>query len=110
MSMRRTAWLFAGLVGLGIAVPAAPAAADTFGGFSGVDRPYLVNQDRVCTPIMVAASAATGAPKCDKVAADVVAHLSIKPPAVQSGAKASFTAQASGRTLTVSRKTGGTVV
>lgn len=89
---------------------AGTARADTFGGFSGVDRPYLVNQDRVCQPIAVASSAAAGAPRCEKVAADAIARLSIKPPLVQSGAKASFTAQASGRTITVSRKTGGTVV
>jgi len=86
------------------------AGADTFSGFSGVDRPYLVNQDRVCTPIVVASGAATGAAKCTKVAADTIAHLSIKPPLVQSGAKASFAAQATARTITVTRKTGGPVV
>ena len=86
------------------------AGADTFGGFSGVDRPYLVNQDRVCSPIVVARNAASGAPKCTKVAADTIAQLSIKPPIVQRGAKASFTAQASARTITVTRKTGGPVV
>ncbi len=89
---------------------AARAGADSFGGFSGVDRPYLVNQDRVCTPIVVAGGAAAGAATCSKAAADVIAHLSIKPPIVQRGAKASFTAQASSRTITVSRKTGGVVV
>lgn len=89
---------------------AASARADTFGGFSGVDRPYLVNQDRVCAPLAVSAGAATGAPKCEKAAADAIAHLSIKPPLVQSGAKASFAAQAAGKTITVSRKTGGVVV
>ena len=31
----------------GLALARAPARADTFSGFSGVDRPYLVNQDRV---------------------------------------------------------------
>jgi hypothetical protein len=86
------------------------ARADTFGGFSGVDRPYLVNQDRVCTPIVVADSTATGAPRCEKAGADAIAHLSIKPPIVQSGARASFVAQASGRTITVSRKAGGVAV
>lgn len=86
------------------------ASADTFGGFSGVDRPYLVNQDRVCTPIRVAGSAATGAPKCEKAAADAIAHLSIKPPLVQSGSKASFAATASGRTLTIARRAGGAVL
>lgn len=101
--MRRTALLASLLV-------AASARADTFGGFSGVDRPYLVNQDRVCTPIAVTGGAAAGPPRCEKAGADVIAHLSIKPPLVQSGAKASFAAQASGRTLTVSRKTGGAVV
>lgn len=108
MSMRRTAialTLAAGLAGV-----AAPARADTFSGFSGVDRPYLVNQDRVCRPIPVASSTAAGAPSCEKAGADVIARLSIKPPIIQSGAKASFTAQAAGKTLTISRKTGGTVV
>jgi hypothetical protein len=111
MSMRRTASalsLVAGLVGL--LLNAQPARADTFGGFSGVDRPYLVNQDRVCTPIVVANSTAVGAPRCEKAKADVIAHLSIKPPIIQSGPTASFSAQATGRTITVSRKTGGTVV
>jgi hypothetical protein len=108
MSMRRTARGLSFLVGLvGFA---GSLRADTFSGFSGVDRPYLVNQDRVCTPLAVAAGAAAGAAKCDKVAADAIAHLSIKPPIVQSGAKASFTAAASGRTITVSRKAGGAVV
>jgi hypothetical protein len=108
MSMRRTTSalsVLAGLAGL-----AAHARADSFSGFSGVDRPYLVNQDRVCTPIVVANGAATGAPRCEKAAADAVAQLSIKSPIIQSGAKATFAAQAAGRTITVSRKTGGPVV
>jgi hypothetical protein len=117
MSMRRTpcaSALVAGLSGLACLVcfvcfvPA--ARADSFGGFSGVDRPYLVNQDRVCTPIAVANSTAAGAPKCAKAAADAIAHLSIKPPIIQSGATAAFAVQVAGRTITVSRKTGGTVV
>ena len=86
------------------------AAADTFGGFSGVDRPYLVNQDRICTPLVVDLGLATGAPACQKVAADVVAKLSIKPPAVQRGARAAFTATAAGKSLTVARGTGDVVV
>src|ERR1044071_3818511 len=89
---------------------AAPVRADTFSGFSGVDRPYLVNQDRVCQPIAIAGNTATGAPRCEKAAADVIAKLSIKPPIVQSGSKASFTAAAAGRTITVSRKAGGAIV
>jgi hypothetical protein len=107
MAMRRTAIALplAGFLALG-----GIARADTFGGFSGVDRPYLVNQDRVCTPIVVADSTATGAPRCAKAGADAIAHLSIKPPIVQSGARASFVAQASGRTITVSRKAGGVAV
>ena len=55
MSMRTA---IAPLVVLGLT---SIAGADTFSGFSGVDRPYLVNQDRVCTPIVVASGAATGA-------------------------------------------------
>ncbi|MBS1121474.1 MAG: hypothetical protein H6Q90_3702 [Deltaproteobacteria bacterium] len=83
-----------------------PALADTFGGFSGVDRPYLVNQDRICTPLKVTGGSATGAPACEKAGADVVAKLSIKDPISQRGAKAAFAATATGRTLTVTRKTG----
>lgn len=86
------------------------AAADTFGGFSGVDRPYLVNQDRICTPLVVDLGVASGAPACQKVAADVVAKLSIKPPAAQRGARAAFTATAAGKSLTVARGTGDVVV
>jgi hypothetical protein len=93
-----------------LAFAARPARADTFSGFSGVDRPYLVNQDRVCQPLAVAGNAAAGAPRCDMAAADVIARLSIKPPLVQSGTRASFTAQAAGRAITVSRKTGGPIV
>jgi hypothetical protein len=90
----------------GLALARAPARADTFSGFSGVDRPYLVNQDRVCWPLAVAGNAAAGVPRCEKVTADVIARLSIKPPLIQSGAKASFIAQVTGRTITVSRKSG----
>ncbi len=88
------------LLGLGVA---GSAGADTFGGFSGVDRPYLVNSDRACVPLVVASGAATGAPRCDKLAADAIARLSIKDPLPQRGAKASFAATAAGRTLTVTR-------
>ena len=108
MSMRRFALALP--LAAGLALSPARARADTFSGFSGVDRPYLVNQDRVCQPIAIAGGAAAGAPRCEKVAADVIARLSIKPPIVQSGAKASFTAQAAGRTITVSRKAGGAIV
>jgi len=106
--MRCLLSLCAGLVGLGAATTA--VRADTFSGFSGVDRPYLVNQDRICAPLPVASAAAAGAPRCEKVAADAIARLSIKPPLVQSGARAAFVAQATGRTITVSRKTSGPVV
>jgi hypothetical protein len=107
MSMRRIALV---LPLAGLALARAPARADTFSGFSGVDRPYLVNQDRVCQPLAVAGNAASGAPRCEKLTADVIARLSIKPPIIQGGTKAAFTAQASGRTITVSRKTGGAIV
>ncbi|MBA3452746.1 MAG: hypothetical protein H0T42_06635, partial [Deltaproteobacteria bacterium] len=93
-----------------LAVTAGPAAAETFGGFSGVDRPYLVNSDKVCTPLVVTAGAAKGSPACEKAGADIVAKLSIKDPIVQRGAKANFAATAASRTLTVTRKTGDKVV
>ncbi len=95
---------------LALLLLATPAAADTFGGFSGVDKPYLVNQDKICVPLSVKDGTASGAPMCEKAPADTVAHLSIKEPIEQSGLKASFTAKVAGKTLTVSRKTGEGVV
>jgi len=102
MPMRRAA--------LVLMLLATPAAADTFGGFSGVDRPYLVNADRVCTPLKIQNGAAAGMPACEKATADVIAHLSIKDPVPQSGTKAAFAATASGKTLTVTKKSGDKVV
>ena len=93
-----------------LAVTAGSAAAETFGGFSGVDRPYLVNSDKVCTPLVVIGGVAKGAPSCEKAGADIVARLSIKDPIVQRGAKANFAATAASRTLTVTRKTGDKAV
>ena len=87
-----------------------PAAADTFGGFSGIDKPYLLNQDKACIPLSVKSGTATGAPKCEAIAADLKAKLSFKEPIVQRGIKASFAATASGRTLTVTKKSGEALV
>jgi hypothetical protein len=98
MSMRRAA--------LVLLATATPAAADTFSGFSGVDRPYLVNQDKLCTPLKVEKGSAAGVPSCTKATADVIARMSIKAPIPQGGSKAVFAAAAAGRTITVTRKTG----
>lgn len=95
------------LAGILLLALSLPAAADTFGGFSGVDKDYLVNSDRVCKPIRVDSGKAAGAPACEKLGADVIAKLSIKDPLPQSGPKATFAASASGRTLTVTRKASG---
>lgn len=103
MAMQRR-WVV-GVLGL----LAATASADTFGGFSSIDAPYLVNQDRVCTPLEVANGKATGAPKCEKAATEDIAHLTVKPGVVQSGAKATYAATAAGRVLTVT-KDGSTAV
>ncbi|MDB4964063.1 MAG: hypothetical protein JWP01_4062 [Myxococcales bacterium] len=108
MTMRAS--LSAGLLAAGLLIGVGPVAADTFGGFSGVDRPYLVNQDKVCAPLSVTAGTATGSPRCEKQTADVLAKLSIKDPIPQHGAKATFLATAASRTLTVTRKTGDKVV
>ena len=102
MGMRRSA--------LALLLLAAPAAADTFGGFSGVSPPYLVNQDRVCTPLEVKGGAASGAPDCQHAKTDDLVQLSIKPPMVQHGASADFTATAQGRTLTIASSSGAAVV
>jgi hypothetical protein len=84
---------------------ATPAAADTFGGFSGADRPYLVNQDKVCAPLEVKDAVASGTPRCEKAATDAVAHLDIKPPA-----PGAFKATATGTKLEISNKAGDVVV
>lgn len=84
---------------------ATPALADTFGGFSGVDRPYLVSPDRVCAPLAVTGGVATGTPKCEKAATDAIAHLDFKPPV-----PAQLRASASGKTLKVTNKAGDVVV
>jgi hypothetical protein len=89
---------------------AAPAAADTFGGFSAIDAPYLINQDRVCQPLEVKAGAATGSPSCTTMPTDQVANLSVKPGELQHGANADFSATASSRTLTIANATGSAVV
>ena len=79
------------------------ALAETFGGFSAVDRPYLVGQDRVCAPLAVADGKASGMPSCEHQPAGAIAALDVKPPVEQRGPKASFVAAATGTTLTVSR-------
>ncbi|HEY4179739.1 MAG TPA: hypothetical protein VGM90_23015 [Kofleriaceae bacterium] len=83
------------------------ASADTFGGFAGTDRSYLVTPDKVCNPLPLTAT--SGAPTCEKAAADVIAKLDFKPLLQQSGPKADFAATASGRTLTIT-KGDGTVI
>jgi hypothetical protein len=89
----------------------ASALADTLGGFSAVDKSYLVNADRVCTPLRAEAGAATGTLHCEKAATDAIAKLDFKPAVLQTGTRATFQAAASGRSLTVSRRdTGETVV
>ena len=90
------------VVGL-LAGSAGMAGAETFGGFSSIDVPYLVNQDRVCAPLEVVGGAASGVAKCEKAAGDDVAKLTIKAGVTQSGPKATYAAIASARTLTVTK-------
>ncbi len=109
----QSAWIvgLVGLVGVGLVAGSSKvASADTFGGFSSIDVPYLVNQDRVCVPLEVANGAASGAPKCEKAAADDLAKLTIKAGVSQSGAKATYAATASARTLTVTKNGSPAVV
>src|SRR5262249_7233451 len=86
------------------------ARAGVMGGFAGHDTAYLVGADRVCAPLAVENGAAKGTPSCHKAASDELAQLSIKPPKVERGAKATFAATASGGTLTVTRVDGGASV
>lgn len=84
---------------------ATPALADSFGGFSGVDRPYLVSPDRVCAPLAVNDKVATGVPSCEQGTTEVIAHLDIKAPA-----RGDYKASAAGTKLTVTNKAGDAVV
>lgn len=81
--------------------------ADTFGGFSAVERSYLVNQDRVCGLLPVTDGVATGPARCQRAAADRLAQLAFQPGTVQRGAKAELIAKASGRALSIANP-GGT--
>lgn len=84
---------------------ATPAYADSFGGFSGADRPYLVSPDRVCAPLEVKDKVATGVPSCQKGTTESIAHLDVKPPA-----RGELKASAAGSKLTVTNKAGDTLV
>jgi hypothetical protein len=95
-------------IALVVVALATPAAAETFGGFSGVDKPYLVDVDRVCDPLVVADAKASGMPRCEKKDADAIAALRVKKAVEQRGPRATFAASASGTTVTVTR--GGDVV
>ena len=116
MAMRAAPLVAGGLVGclvsLVVLVSEGGAIADTFGGFSAVDRPYLVNSDRVCTPLKLAAGATAiaGAPSCVKAATEVVAYLDIKPAIAQAGTSATFAATSSGKLLTVTYRASGAVI
>ena len=98
------------LAALCVLLAATPAMAESFAGFSGVDTPYLIDANRVCQPLVVKDGAASGNPRCEQAGADVVAKLSIKPPRVQRGDKAAFTATVSGATLTITRADGDIAV
>jgi hypothetical protein len=91
---------------LALVLVAGTASADTLGGFSGVDKPYLVNQDRVCMPLPVVDGKASGMPSCEKKDADVIATLRVKPGTEQKGTKASFQAAVSEKTITITRTDG----
>jgi len=93
----------------GVAAPVV-AQAGIFGGFAASGASYVVGRDRVCMPLPVAAGKATGVPACRTAATDEVAQLSARTPAPDRGVKAIFVAEARGRTLSVARKQGGTVV
>ena len=82
------------------------AAADSFGGFSGVRSAYLVSPDHVCTPLAVSDGEAKGAPSCSKATADVIAQLSIKNAKDERGSDARFTAHAQGNAVVVHRRDG----
>jgi hypothetical protein len=109
-SMRRAPLLSSIILAATPLALAGPAAADSFGGFSSIDRSYLVNQDKVCAPLAVTAQVASGLPRCEKAAADRLAQLGFQPGTEQRGPKATFAATATARSLVVTRTAGGEVV
>ncbi len=98
------------LVSLGLSLAPAVARADTFGGFGGREDGYLVNTDRVCTPLLVEGGVAKGTPACKKGSADEVSHLSVKAPKAVRGSDASHEATARGQTLEIRARATDAVV
>ncbi|MCL4224811.1 MAG: hypothetical protein KJZ91_10155 [Myxococcales bacterium] len=111
-SRRRGGAVVAPLLAVGLALLFAPAvaAAQSFGGFAGNEKSYLVGRDRVCAPLVVSGAAARGVPACQAATTDAVARLSVKAPRPERGAAAEVRAAARGRTVTVTRKDGAVVV
>lgn len=86
------------------------AAADSFGGFAGNEKSYVLGREKVCEPIKVSAATARGVPACMVAGTEVMATLSLKTPSPERGADAQVKARASGQTITVTGKDGAVIV
>lgn len=93
-----------------MAASAGVAVADTFGGFAGNEKTYVLGREKVCEPIKVTAAAAKGMPTCKVAGTDVMATLSLKSPAPERGSEAQVKATAKGQTITVTGKSGEVLV
>jgi hypothetical protein len=93
-----------------VAATAGVASADTFGGFAGNEKTYVLGREKICEPLKVAAAAARGMPACKAAGTDEMAVLSLKSPAPERGGGAEVRATAKGSTITVSDKNGATLV
>lgn len=92
-----------------LTLAAGVAEADSFGGIAANEKSYLVGASRVCAPVVVTAGAAAGSPACHAAPADEVARLSTRLPSAERGPKATLTATAKGRVLTVAGADGAAV-
>ncbi|MBZ0231472.1 MAG: hypothetical protein K8M05_03920 [Deltaproteobacteria bacterium] len=99
-------WIVAAMVAGGAGV----AAADTFGGFAGNEKTYVLGREKVCEPLKVAAGAAKGVPACKVAGTDVMATLSLKSPPPERGSEAQVKATAKGQTITVVGRSGEAIV
>jgi hypothetical protein len=86
------------------------ARADSFGGFAGNEKSYVLGREKVCVPLAAKDGAARGMPSCRAATTEDIASLSLKTPPPQRGADVEVRAAAKGRVVTVSTRAGDVVV
>ena len=89
---------------------AGTAAADSFGGFAGNEKAYVLGREKACQALVVTAAVARGVPSCHAASTEELAGMSLKTPAPQKGGEAEVKAAAKTRTITITARTGEVLV